>query len=104
MDVILATRSVLSLAAGLLAGISIGVLSNHVSDYKPLNASSLQMKRSSDQNFITNVVHQVSSAVVRIDSTRIVKNPDADVESVLSQLFGLDLPKAPKQQLEREIG
>ncbi|BAZ49309.1 peptidase S1 and S6 chymotrypsin/Hap [Nostoc sp. NIES-4103] len=60
----------------------------------------------SNPNFITAVVHQVGSAVVRIDSTRTIKNPNAAIfnDPLIQQFFGYNLPKVPSQEIERGIG
>jgi S1-C subfamily serine protease len=57
-------------------------------------------------NFIAAVVNQVGSAVVRIDSTRTIKNPNAGVfnDPLIQQFFGNQLPQAPSQEIERGIG
>ena len=57
-------------------------------------------------NFIAAVVDQVGAAVVRIDSTRTIKNPNAGVfnDPLIQQFFGNQLPQAPSQEIERGIG
>ncbi|MBD2681306.1 MULTISPECIES: HhoA/HhoB/HtrA family serine endopeptidase [Nostoc] len=57
-------------------------------------------------NFITNVVREVGSAVVRIDSTRTIKNPAAGIldDPLIQQFFGYKLPQVPSQEIERGIG
>lgn len=57
-----------------------------------------------DNNFVTTVVQQAGPAVVRIDSTRVVDNPNADAENYLSQFFGFDTPQVPKREIEQGIG
>lgn len=57
-----------------------------------------------DTNFVTAVVEQAGPAVVRIDSTRVVSNPNADAENYLSQFFGFDTPQVPKREIEQGIG
>ncbi|MBD2519734.1 trypsin-like peptidase domain-containing protein [Nostoc sp. FACHB-973] len=70
------------------------------------NQSSGNLATDSNPNFITAVVHQVGSAVVRIDSTRTIKNPNAAIfnDPLIQQFFGYDLPKVPSQEIERGIG
>ncbi|BCL33915.1 HhoA/HhoB/HtrA family serine endopeptidase [Nostoc sp. MS1] len=57
-------------------------------------------------NFITTVVDQVGSAVVRIDSTRTIKNPNAGIldDPLVQQFFGDQLPQVPSKEIERGIG
>ncbi|WP_341528450.1 HhoA/HhoB/HtrA family serine endopeptidase [Nostoc sp. UHCC 0302] len=74
----------------------------------PATASqpSVNLATDSNPNFITAVVNQVGSAVVRIDSTRTIKNPNAAIfnDPLIQQFFGYNLPKVPSQEIERGIG
>lgn len=57
-------------------------------------------------NFITTVVNQTGSAVVRIDSTQTVKNPQASVfnNPLFRQFFGSEFPKVPSNETVHGIG
>ncbi|MBD2452036.1 trypsin-like peptidase domain-containing protein [Nostoc sp. FACHB-152] len=75
-----------------------------------LNATASQPSANSaidkDSNFITAVVRQDGSAVVRIDSTRTIKNPAAGIldDPLIQKFFGYQLPQVPSQEIERGIG
>ncbi|MBD2340795.1 trypsin-like peptidase domain-containing protein [Calothrix sp. FACHB-156] len=70
------------------------------------NQTSANFALDKNPNFITAVVHQVGPAVVRIDSTRTIKNPNAGIfnDPLIQQFFGDELPKVPSQEIERGIG
>ena len=59
-----------------------------------------------DTNFVTAVVDKVGPAVVRIDTSRTVKNqvPDAFNDPVFRQFFGSQLPSPRQKQTERGTG
>ncbi|MBD2211922.1 trypsin-like peptidase domain-containing protein [Nostoc linckia FACHB-104] len=70
------------------------------------NQTSANFALDKNPNFITAVVHQVGPAVVRIDSTRTIKNPNAGIfnDPLIQQFFGDELPKVPSREIERGIG
>jgi Do/DeqQ family serine protease len=57
-------------------------------------------------NFITNVVHQVGPAVVRIDASRTVKTqvPAIFNDPFFRQFFGNQFSAPPSEQIERGVG
>lgn len=59
-----------------------------------------------DSNFITQIVQQVGPAVVRIDSSRTVTNPAADLfnDRFFRRFFGPDIPQMPDKQIQRGTG
>ena len=59
-----------------------------------------------NSNFITAVVDKVGSAVVRIDSTRTVQNPEAKIfdDPLFQQFFGSQFPVPPSEEIVRGIG
>jgi Do/DeqQ family serine protease len=61
---------------------------------------------SDNLNFITTVVNQTGPAVVRIDSTQTVKNPQASVfnDPLFQQFFGSEFPKVPSNETVHGIG
>ncbi|KAF3889530.1 MULTISPECIES: HhoA/HhoB/HtrA family serine endopeptidase [Nostocales] len=67
----------------------------------PVNSSTLD-----SLNFITSVVNQTGPAVVRIDSTQTVKNPQASVfnDPLFRQFFGSEIPKVPSNETVHGIG
>src|SRR5579883_2260727 len=61
---------------------------------------------STQADFITNVVEKVGPAVVRIDATHTVSNPQASIFSdpFFRQFFGDQLPSQPPKEIERGVG
>ena len=59
-----------------------------------------------NSNFITAVVDKVGPAVVRIDSTRTVQNPDTKIfdDPLFQQFFGSQVPAPPSKKIVRGIG
>ncbi|MEC4814792.1 MAG: hypothetical protein SAK29_16150 [Scytonema sp. PMC 1069.18] len=68
--------------------------------------SSTPTQPSTNYNFVTSVVDKVGPAVVRINSTQKITNPNADIfnDSFFQQFFGSQLPKLPSQEIVRGIG
>jgi serine protease Do len=58
------------------------------------------------QNFVTNVVNQVGTSVVRIDASRTVetKLPEAFNDPYFRRFFGGQLPTVPDQQVQKGTG
>lgn len=57
-------------------------------------------------NFITDIVQQVGPAVVRIDSSRTVENPAAELfnDPFFGRFFGSQTPQMPDTQVQRGTG
>lgn len=83
-------------------------LSSSVSTSTPISTSTSVIPSSStvDANFITNIVQKIGPAVVRIDATRTVNNPESDVlnNPFFKQFFGSNLPNSSPKEIERGIG
>ena len=58
------------------------------------------------QNFVTEVVNNVGSAVVRINASRTVETqlPKAFNDPFFRQFFGSQIPNAPNQKVQRGTG
>lgn len=69
-------------------------------------AANAQLPPTGNTNFVTNVVDRVGPAVVRIDSSRTVRNrvPDALDDPFFRQFFGSQTPNIPRQRVERGTG
>jgi S1-C subfamily serine protease len=71
----------------------------------PISAVPVNILPSEDSNFVTKVVQQVGPAVVRIDSSRTVKNQDPDeIPEQFRRFFGSELPMQPGNRVERGSG
>ncbi|GAB1543676.1 HhoA/HhoB/HtrA family serine endopeptidase [Scytonema sp. NUACC21] len=75
---------------------------------QPANATRSLVNSSTPNslNSITSVVNQTGSAVVRIDSTQTIKNPQASVfnDPLFRQFFGSEFPKVPSNETVHGIG
>lgn len=71
----------------------------------PIAAVPANIIPSQDANFVTRVVQQVGPAVVRINSSRTVRNqvPD-EIPEQFRRFFGSDLPVQPGNRVERGSG
>ncbi|MBW4522310.1 MAG: trypsin-like peptidase domain-containing protein [Scytolyngbya sp. HA4215-MV1] len=69
-------------------------------------SGSSRILTSTDPNFIATAVERVGPAVVRIDSSRTVKNrvPEILNDPFFRQFFGSDLPAPPATRVERGTG
>jgi S1-C subfamily serine protease len=72
----------------------------------PISALPANILPSQDSNFVTKVVQEVGPAVVRINSSRTIKNEQPDVldEPFLRRFFGPDSPIQPGNRVERGSG
>ena len=61
---------------------------------------------STNYNFVTSVVDKVGLAVVRINSTKKIKNPNAQMfnDPFFEQFFGSQIPQQPSQETVRGVG
>lgn len=102
-----------------LAGAGITVLMMHLLQNNPLipqpsqptlgttgTQPPVKVVTGNNSNFITAVVDKVGPAVVRIDSTRTVQNPDAKIfdNPLFQQFFGAQFPTPPSKEIVRGIG
>jgi Do/DeqQ family serine protease len=71
-----------------------------------LGGGSSRILTSTDPNFIAAAVERVGPAVVRIDSSRTVKNrvPEILNDPFFRQFFGSDIPTPPSTRVERGTG
>jgi Do/DeqQ family serine protease len=71
----------------------------------PVNAAP-PLPASTDPNFITGVVQNVGTAVVRIEASRTVKNqlPEEFNDPAFRRFFGSQLPMSPQNRVQRGTG
>ncbi|MFM9268449.1 HhoA/HhoB/HtrA family serine endopeptidase [Tychonema sp. BBK16] len=84
---------------------SSNAIKGETSSPAPIAAAPLGILPSQDSNFVTKVVQQVGPAVVRINSSRTVRNqaPD-DLEGQFRRFFGSESPLQPGNRVERGSG
>jgi S1-C subfamily serine protease len=108
-----------------LLGVGIGVAGDYVFEHNSTVASNSPVVKSTlttnqnnqltsqpsgmmggNSNYITTIVQQVGPAVVRIDSSRTVKNklPEAFNDPFFRQFFGSQMPQIPDKEIERGTG
>ncbi|MFB2977245.1 HhoA/HhoB/HtrA family serine endopeptidase [Microseira sp. BLCC-F43] len=71
-----------------------------------VNSSPIRLPGATNTNFITNVVDKVGPAVVRINSSRTVRNPMAEEfeEDPMQEFFGSPTPQQPRRRVESGTG
>jgi S1-C subfamily serine protease len=71
----------------------------------PIAAAPVNILPSQDSNFVTKVVQEVGPAVVRINSSRTVKNQAPDeIPEQFRRFFGSESPTQPENRVERGSG
>jgi S1-C subfamily serine protease/predicted PurR-regulated permease PerM len=72
----------------------------------PTTQPPVNLAAANNPNFITKVVNQAGAAVVRIDSTQTIKNPQAAIfdDPFFRQFFGPQFPQVPPKQVLHGIG
>lgn len=77
-----------------------------VSSQQRNNFSPVSPPISTNPNFVTEVVHQVGPAVVRIDASRTVTKelPEIFNDPFFSRFFGSQVPNLPEKQIQRGTG
>ena len=72
----------------------------------PIPNPPVRLPGATNTNFVTNVVDKVGPAVVRINSSRSVRNSRADQfdEDPMQEFFGSEMPSQPRQRVESGTG
>ncbi len=84
---------------------SSNAIKGETSSPAPISAVSTKILPSEDSNFVTKVVQQVGPAVVRINSSRTVKNQAPDeLPEQFRRFFGSESPLQPGNRVERGSG